>query len=336
MGYDMPQKKILILTVIIVVVIIGIVAFLLLSRPTPKTEITIFTGGTGGVYFPLGSKYAELLNKYAGDIVTASARTSGASVANARALAEGKANVILIQNDIAYYAYHGLYMFKETGKINVMRGLATLYPETIQFVVRADSPIKSLYDLAGKRVAVGAAGSGTAVACEQILRAAGIWDKIEKVWAPFREAASMLKLGEVDCAMLVAGVPTPAVSEIATTTPVRILPIPDEILKKLHEQGYVFYIRQVVPKDTYNGMTEDVPTVAVLAMIAVRADLPEDVVYMLTKVLFEHVDELRTVHAKARAISLETALNGMSIPLHPGAIKYYEEKGIKVPEELKP
>mgnify|MGYP000563043619 CR=1 FL=1 len=333
----MPQRKALILTIIVIAVIICVaVALLLIPRPTPKTEIIIFTGGTGGVYFPLGSKYAELLNKYAGDIITASARTSGASVANARALAEGKANVILLQNDIAYYAYHGLYMFKETGKIDVMRGIATLYPETIQFVVRADSPVKSLYDLAGKRVAVGAAGSGTAVACEQILRAAGVWDKIEKVWAPFREAATMLKLGEVDCAMLVAGIPTPAVSEIATTTPVRILPIPDEILKKLHEEGYVFYIRQIAPKDTYRGMTEDVPTVAVLAMLACRADLPEDIVYTLTKVLFEHVDELRRVHAKAKAISLETALDGMSIPLHPGAIKYYEEKGIKVPEELKP
>jgi len=333
----LPQRKALILTIIVIAVIICVaVALLLIPRPTPKTEIIIFTGGTGGVYFPLGSKYAELLNKYAGDIITASARTSGASVANARALAEGKANVILLQNDIAYYAYHGLYMFKETGKIDVMRGIATLYPETIQFVVRADSPVKSLYDLAGKRVAVGAAGSGTAVACEQILRAAGVWDKIEKVWAPFREAATMLKLGEVDCAMLVAGIPTPAVSEIATTTPVRILPIPDEILKKLHEEGYVFYIRQIAPKDTYRGMTEDVPTVAVLAMLACRADLPEDIVYTLTKVLFEHVDELRRVHAKAKAISLETALDGMSIPLHPGAIKYYEEKGIKVPEELKP
>lgn len=330
------QTKVIVLVALVVIVVCIIGIFLLMPKPTVKTELTVFTGGTGGVYFPLGSKYAELLNKYAGDIITASARTSGASVANARALAEGKANVILLQNDIAYYAYHGLYMFSETGNIDVMRGLATLYPETIQFVVRADSPIESLYDLSGKRVAVGAVGSGTAVACEQILKAADVWDDIEKVWAPFREAATMLKLGEVDCAVLVAGIPTPAVSEIATTTPVRILSIPDNILEKLHEEGYVFYVRQIAPKDIYKGMNKDVPTVAVLAMIAVRADLPENVVYTMAKVLFEHVDELRTVHAKATAISLETALNGMSIPLHPGAVKYYEEKGLRVPDELKP
>ncbi len=244
--------------------------------------------------------------------------------------------MILLQNDIAYYAYNGLYMFEETGKIDVMRGIATLYPETIQFVVRADSPIESLHDLAGKRVAVGAAGSGTAVACEQILRAAGVWDEIEKVWAPFREAATALKLGEVDCAMLVAGIPTPAITELATTTPVRILSVPDEILTKLHDEGYVFYVRQIAPKDTYAGMTKDTPTVAVLAMLACHADLPEQTVYTLTKVLFDHVDDLRAVHAKAQAISLETAIDGMSIPLHPGAIKYYEEKGVKVPETLKP
>lgn len=330
------QIKVIVLAALIVVVVCIAGVFLLVPKPTVKTELTVFTGGTGGVYFPLGSKYAELLNKYAGDVITASVRTSGASVANARALAEGKANVILLQNDIAYYAYHGLYMFSDTGSINVMRGLATLYPETIQFVVRANSPIRSLYDLAGKRVAVGAVGSGTAVACEQILKAAGIWDDIEKVWAPFREAATMLKLGEVDCAVLVAGIPTPAVSEIATVTPIRILPIPDAILKKLHEEGYIFYIRQIIPKDTYQGMDKDVQTVAVLAMIAVRADLPENIVYTMAKILFEHVDELRTVHAKASAISLETALDGMSIPLHPGAIKYYEEKGLSVPGELKP
>ena len=330
------QTKVIVLVALVVIVACVAGIFLLMPKPTVKTELTVFTGGTGGVYFPLGSKYAELLNKYAGDVITASARTSGASVANARALAEGKANVILLQNDIAYYAYHGLYMFSDTGSIDVMRGLATLYPETIQFVVRADSPIENLYDLSGKRVAVGAVGSGTAVACEQILKAAGVWDDIEKVWAPFREAATMLKLGEVDCAVLVAGIPTPAVSEIATVTPVRVLSIPDDILEKLHEEGYVFYVRQIAPKNTYQGMEKDVPTVAVLAMIAVRADLPEDTVYTMTKVLFEHVDELRTVHAKATAISLETALDGMSIPLHPGAIKYYEEKGLSVPEELKP
>ncbi|AIF68876.1 C4-dicarboxylate ABC transporter substrate-binding protein [Palaeococcus pacificus DY20341] len=297
-----------------------------------KTKITIYTGGTSGVYFPLGSKYAELLNKY-GTVVSGEAVTSGASVANAKAIEDGNAQAAILQNDVAYYAYNGLYMFDTS--IKKLKGVAALYPETVQFVVRADSDIKSLEDLKGKKVAIGAPGSGTAVAAEQILKAAGVWDSIEKVNQKFSEAAQSLKLGQVDAAVIVAGIPTPAVNQIAVQTPVRVLPISDDILNKLKDEGYIFYVRQIVPKGTYNGVEEDTPTVAVKAMLAVSADLPEDVVYEMTKILFEQVEDLRAVHQKAQAISLDTALDGMSIPLHPGAIKYYEEKGLSIPSELK-
>ncbi|WP_175058945.1 TAXI family TRAP transporter solute-binding subunit [Thermococcus sp. 2319x1] len=298
---------------------------------TQAREITIYTGGTEGVYFPLGSKYAEILTKNG---VPAKAVTSGASVANAKAIGDGTAQAAILQNDVAYYAYNGLYMF-EGQAIKNIRGVAALYPETVQFIVRADSDIKTLQDLAGKKVAIGAPGSGTAVAAEQVLRAAGVWDSIEKVNQQFSEASQSLKLGQVDAAVIVSGIPTPSVNQIAVQTPVRVLPIPDDILNKLKQQGYIFYVRQVVPKGTYNGVEEDTPTLAVKAMLAVSADLSEDTVYKMTKILFENVDQLRAVHQKAQLISLETALDGMSIPLHPGAIKYYEEKGLSIPEELK-
>ncbi|EEB73885.1 TAXI family TRAP transporter solute-binding subunit [Thermococcus sp. AM4] len=298
-----------------------------------KTQtITIYTGGTSGVYFPLGSKYAEILNKNG---IKAKAVTSGASVTNAKAIGEGKAQAAILQNDVAYYAYHGLYMFKDQPVKNI-RGVAALYPETVQFVVKADSNIKSLEDLKGKKVAIGAPGSGTQVAAEQILKAAGVWDSIEKVNQKFSEAAQSLKLGQIDAAVIVSGAPTPAVDQIAQQTPVRVLPIPDDILNKLHQEGYIFYVRQVLPKDTYKGMQEDTPTLAVKAMLAVSADLPEDTVYKMTKILFDNLDELHKVHAKTKYISLDTALDGMSIPLHPGAYKYYQEKGIQVPNNLKP
>ncbi|ASJ01852.1 C4-dicarboxylate ABC transporter substrate-binding protein [Thermococcus profundus] len=302
------------------------------STGTYSGTITIYTGGTSGVYFPLGSKYAEILNKNG---VSAKAVTSGASVTNAKAIGEGKAQAVILQNDVAYYAYKGIYMFD--GKaVKKLRGVAALYPETVQFVVRANSDIKSLQDLKGKRVAIGAPGSGTAVAAEQILKAAGVWDSIDKINQKFSEAAQSLKLGQIDAAVIVSGAPTPAVNQIAVQTPVRVLPIPDDILAKLKDQGYIFYVRQVLPKDTYNGMKEDTPTVAVKAMLAVSADLPDDLVYKMTKILFDNLDELHKVHAKTKYISLDTALDGMSIPLHPGAIKYYEEKGITVPDNLKP
>jgi len=206
----------------------------------------------------------------------------------------------------------------------------------VQIVVRADSGIKSIYDLEGKRVAVGPAGSGTAVEAELILRAAGIWDKIVPQYMDFRTAADALKLGQVDAAFVVAGIPTSAVLELAATVPVNLVEVPDEVLSKLVGQGYRFFIRYTVPAGTYTGLTSDVRTVAVLAMLAVRADVPERVVYTVLKVMFDKLDELREAHARAKDIQLAKALEGMPIPLHPGAIKFYEEKGIRVPAELRP
>ncbi len=311
------------------------------SSSMESYSITLYTGGTSGVYYPLGSAYANILNQYsakeAGIKINAKAVTSGASVSNAKAIGSGDAQAAIMQNDVAYYAYNGVVLDAFKGKpVKKLRGIAALYPETIQFVVRADSNIKTLQDLKGKKVAVGAAGSGTAVAAQQILEAAGVWDSIQKVYVKFSEAAQQLKLGQIDAAVIVSGAPTPAIEQIAVQTPVRVLPIGNDIYQELKGKGYVFYVTQTLPKSTYKGMTEDTPTLAVKSLLVVSADVPDNVVYAMTMLLFKHVETLRQVHAKAKYISFETALNGMSIPLHPGAIKYYEEKGKSIPDNLKP
>jgi len=295
-----------------------------------KREVTIFTGGTAGVYFPLGSKYAELLNTNS-DTIDAKAVTSGASVTNAKAIGTDECQAGLIQNDVSFYASKGTNMF--TAAIPELQGIACLYPETIQFVVKADSPIMSLQDMAGKSVAVGAPGSGTAVACEQILTAAGVWTSITRFDLNFAEAASAIKLGEVDAGFIVAGAPTPAIEELAVSDDVRIIEIPDAILAKLVSSGYTFYVRQVIPAGTYK-MTAPCSTVAVQAMLCVRNSVPEGVAYDMTRILFTTLDQLRSAHTKANEITLEAALNGMSVPLHPGATKYYKEVGISVPAAL--
>lgn len=344
----MAVSRIALITgIIIVLVLVAGAIFYLQMRPAPTTTPTptptpvtpytmkIFTGGTGGVYYPLGVKLADMLSKYSGGRITATATTSGASVANVRALQAGDANLIFVQNDIAYYAFKGIYMF-EGSKVEIIRGVAVLYPEIIQIVVRADSGIKSLRDLEGKIVAVGAPGSGTAVEAELILKAAGLWDKIKAEYLDFRTAAQALKLGQVHAAFIVAGIPTASVQELAATTPINLVEIPDDVLNNLKKQGYPFFIRVVVPKDTYSGVTGDVQTLAVLAMLAVRADVPDDVVYSILDIMFKHIDELRAAHARAKDIELMKALDGMPIPLHPGAVKYYRDKGITVPPELIP
>ena len=295
-----------------------------------KTEVTIYTGGTGGTYFPLGSKYAELLNEFS-DNIDASAVTSGASVTNCKAIGTGECQAGLAQNDVSYYARKGINMFD--APIPELQGIACWYPETIQFVVKADSDIMSLADMAGKNVAVGAPGSGTAVACEQVLGAAGVWDSITRFDLNFGEAASALKLGQVDVGFLVAGFPTSAIEELAVSTDVRIVDVSDDILRELGEAGYPFYVRQELSAGAY-GMDADVSTVAVQAMLCVGAAVPEDIVYEMTKILFEQVGELTAIHTKANDITLDTALDGMSLLLHSGAVKYYEEAGVTVPAEL--
>jgi len=295
-----------------------------------KTDVTIYTGGTGGTYFPLGSRYAELLNENS-TAIDASAVTSGASVTNAKAIGSGECQAGLLQNDVAYYARTGINMFDAA--IPELQGVACWYPETIQFVVKADSGIATLEDMMGKNVAVGAPGSGTVVACEQILSVAGVWDSITRFDLNFAEAASAVKLGEVDAGFLVAGFPTSAVEELAVSEDVRIVEVPDDVLQGLQDEGYPFYVRQVIPSGTY-GMTSDVSTVAVQAMLGVGASVDEDVVYDMTKILFEQVDELRATHTKANDITLESALDGMSVVVHPGAVKYYEEMGVSVPADL--
>jgi hypothetical protein len=296
---------------------------------TPQIEeaqLTILTGGSAGTYYPIGGAMATAINEYA-EGVKATAVTSGASVTNARKIGNGEAELALLQNDVAYYAYNGLEMFADNPVKN-MRGIATLYPEVIQIVTIKESGIKTVYDLKGKKVAVGAPGSGTAVDALQILEAAGIDETNTNIeYRDFKEVADGLKDKTIDAGFIVAGVPTAAVSDVAAVRDVMIVEVPDEIYKKLSEK-YKFYVQHTIPAGTYKGQDEDVKTVAVLAMLVTREDIPEDVIYKVTKAIFEHRDVLVSAHKRAEDITLETALEGMPIPLHPGAEKYYKEKGL--------
>lgn len=277
---------------------------------------------------------ADMLNKYSKGAIKATASTSGASVANVRALAAGDANLIFVQNDIAFYGFQGIYMFSGQG-VDKLRGVAVLYPEIIQIVARADRGIRTLSDLSGKIVAIGAAGSGTAVEAELILRAAGLWGRVKVEYRDFAAASEAIALGQIDAAFIVAGIPTAAVQTLAARTPVTLVAIPDSVIEELRRQGYQFFTRFTVPRGTY-GIDSDVPTAAVLAMIAVSADVPDSVVYSILDIMFSNLDELRQAHARAADISLAKALEGMPIPLHPGAVKFYRDKGISVPPRLVP
>ncbi|WP_041077248.1 TAXI family TRAP transporter solute-binding subunit [Thermotoga caldifontis] len=289
------------------------------------TFLTIGTGGTAGTYYPLGAAMADIWNKNIKGM-NAMVQSTGASVANINLLKSKEVDVIFVQNDVAYYAYNGVELFKEP--FLQLRGLATLYPETVQIVALADRGINSVYDLKGKRVAVGAAGSGTEVNARQILAAAGITYKdITVQYLSFAEAANNLKDGNIDAAFVTAGHPTAAIVDLAAVRKIVLVPIAEEIIKAL-QKDYPFYVKIVVPAGTYKGVDTDVVTVAVKAMLAVREEMPEDLAYQLLKTMYANQKRLIEAHAKGELIIPETGKEGMSIPLHPGAEKFFKEMGL--------
>ena len=289
-----------------------------------KVFLNIATGGTAGTYFPLGGAMAEIINNNVAD-VNATAVTSGASVANINMLATDEVQMAFVQNDIAFYAYNGVEMFKDKQQANV-RAVATLYNETIQVVTLASAGVKSLADLKGKRVAVGAAGSGAEVNARQVLEATGITYKdISPQYLSFAEAANGLRDGNTDVAFLTAGAPTAAVRDVAAQKEVVIIPVPKNIADKLIAK-YPFYVRVKIPKDTYSKQTADVDTVTVKSILVTNASLDEELVYNVTKAIFTNLDRLGQAHAQGKNISRTTALEGLPIPVHPGADRFFKEK----------
>ena len=287
-----------------------------------KKFLNIATGGTAGTYYPIGGAMSEILNNEIKGM-NASAQSTGATVANINMLKEGQVDLAIVQNDITYYAANGTEMF-EGKKVENIKGIATLYPETCQIVTLDGKGIKTIADLKGKRVAVGAMGSGAEANARQILAAYGItYDDIDEQFLSFSEAASALKDGNVDAAFLTAGYPTAAVQDIASQNKVRLLPVEaakaDALISK-----YPFYTKVTIPAGTY-GMTEPVEAISVMAMLVCSDKVDDALGYEITKALFTHLDRIQAAHAAAKAISKEGAVKGMPIPMNAGAEKFFKE-----------
>lgn len=287
--------------------------------------LNIATGGTAGTYYPIGGAMAEIINKDVPN-VNASAQATGASVANVNMLREGKVEIGIVQNDIAFYAVNGTEMFDETGKVETLRGMASLYPETCQFVVLESSGIKSINDLKGKMVAVGAAGSGAEANARQILEAHGItYDDVNEQFLSFADGAIALKDGTVDAAFLTAGYPTASVQDVASQNQIRLLPIEDDKADALIAK-YPFYTKTVIPGGVYQGFDQEIKSVSVMAILVTNEKLDGDTGYGVTKALFSSLDKLGNAHAAAKQIKKESALDGMDfIKMNEGAEKFLKE-----------
>jgi uncharacterized protein len=228
---------------------------------------------------------------------------------------------------IAEWAYQGQEMFKDA-KVENIRGLISLYPNTIQTVVKADSGIKSYADLKGKKVSCGIQGSSSVLAMKIVLETYGIpFSEIKPQYLAYGPAMELLKDGQVDAVLVDAGAPTSSIIDIVSQHKVKILSIDRANIAKIVQKYPYFSTAAVIPKGTYSGINEDVVTTGSLATLCVAAEMPDDLVYKMTKALIEKRDEVAKVHEKGKTIDLKTAVNGFSVPVHPGALKYYKEKG---------
>ena len=306
-------------------------AFVLVSFGTMAVmadDLYLVTGGPMGTYYAVGSALADVLNPLLEDSELV-IESSGASVANLEMIEEGDAQFGTVQNDVMYYASTGTDLFDGVDPYVNFSAVAGLYDETIQ-IVTCDDSIKTVADLAGKKVSVGAEGAGVLFNATDILEAYGLSvDDIEVVYSSFGDSANSLRDGELDAAFIVAGAPTAAIEELAENSDMSFVQLDDEHIKTLQET-YNFYTESVIPAGTYAGVEEDVTTVSVRATLVASNDVSEDVVYNVLKAIFDNKEALVEKQEKFEALDLEEAVMGMSVPFHAGAKKYYEEQGITI------
>ena len=291
-----------------------------------KQTLVLATGGETGTYYAVGGVLASTLNPLLQNS-SINVTTSGGSKDDIEQIEDGVAQMGTVQNDVMSYAAHGTDLFEAAGACTNFQAIAGLYDETCQII--ASPGIKSVEDLKGKTVSVGDAGSGVEFNARQILAAYGIdIDKdINKVNSGFSASADGLKDGKIDAAFVTAGAPTTAVTDLATTKEISIVPVDAAHADALIDE-YPFYTKSFIPAGTYNGVDVDTETVAVRATLVVSKDISEDVVYELTKAMFENKEKMAESQSKFNELSLDTALNGIDVDFHPGAQKYYEEQGV--------
>ena len=313
--------------------LLGFTALLLISvflfgvnLATAQTRLLMGTGGLAGVYYPIGGAIAKVItNKVPG--IEATIQTSAAGMENLRLLSLKEIDMGLVQNSDAYNAFNGKLFFKDKAIKNI-RGIAVLYPQPIQIVVRADANIKSFYDLKGKRVGVGAPGSGEETTFRRLLQVHNMtYDDVDEKLISLAEQAAQFKDRHLDAMWYVSGVPTSGIIDVASVLSIKLVPI-----KGKERDGLIkmdpYFIKSTVKKGSYPGMTEDVETIASPAYLICLESLKKDDVYRITKAIFENLNDIAAAHKQGENVRLETALIGSTIPLHPGAEKYYKEKGL--------
>ena len=316
---------------IISIALVVVLAFALVAcGGAAGTKMTMGTGGTSGTYYGYGGVLGQYINNNAG--IAVNVVSTDGSKANIQGIAAGDYQLGTVQSDVMAYAWEGTRSFEKEGKVDSFRVVAGLYAESVQLVTM-DPEIKSVKDLKGKSVSIGAPGSGVYFNAVDVLTAAGLTEAdIKAQYQSFADSADALKDGKIDAAFIVAGAPTPAITELCTTNKAYLVPIDGEVAEALMA-ACPFYTTYKIPAGTYAGQEADVTTVTVKATLIVDAAASEDDVYKLTAAIFDNISAISNENAKGAELSIENATSGMTAPFHKGAAKYFAEKGVEVTAE---
>ncbi|MEZ5883879.1 MAG: TAXI family TRAP transporter solute-binding subunit [Paracoccaceae bacterium] len=307
--------------------IAAIAATLALGAPAVRAEqfINVLTGGTSGVYYPLGVALSEIYAQGIADART-QVQSTKASVENLNLIQQGKGEIGFALGDSVKYAWEGNADAGFKAPLSKLRAVAAIYPNYVQIAALAEAGVSTVADLKGKTLSVGAAKSGTELNARAILDAAGLsYEDLGKVeYLPFAESVELMKNRQLEATLQSSGLGNAAIKDLASSQEITIVSVPADVVEKIGAP----YIAGVIPAGTYQGQAEDVPTAAVVNFLVTSEDLSEEVVYQMTKLLFENLDKLQAAHSAAGGIKLEDAPKGSPIPLHPGAERYYKEQGL--------
>lgn len=332
-------------------VLVALSSLLLLpARPSRAADdiryFRIGTAATTGTYFQIGGILANAISKPPGSrdcdrgggcgvsgLVAVAQATQG-SVENVQAVEDGKLESALAQSDVVHWAYSGSGLFKGKSPLARLRAIASLFPETVHIVVRADGPVTALTDLKGKRVGLGEKESGTLVDARLVLEAAGIDEhQIKPDYRNLGQTAAALAHDELDAFFLFGGYPVPAIAELASGTPLRLIPIPGDVADRLTHRA-AYFARDTIPGATYTGIPDATASIGTRALWIVSSEVPETLIFDIVKALWHDANRhlLDQGHPMAKRITLATALEGLVLPLHPGAERAYREFGLKIPD----
>ena len=312
--------------ILALVMIVGIV----LTSCGTASKMVMGTGGPTGTYYAFGGVLGQYIKNNAG--VEVNVVSTDGSKANIQGIDAGDYQMATVQSDVMAYAWAGTNSFADDGAIQTFRVIGGLYAEAVQLVTM-DPEIKSVADLKGKNVSIGAPGSGVYFNAIDVLAAAGLTEEdINAQYQSFGDSTEALKDGKIDAAFIVAGAPTPAITELATTNEAYLVPIDGEIAETIMA-NCSYYTTVTIPANTYPKQEADIQTVTVKATLIVSASADEETVYEITKAIFDNASAIAAEHVKGAELTLENATSGMTAPFHKGAAKYFTEKGITVTAE---